>query len=113
MAIRTRSPTLRMSGPLPGIPPHAIRTGSWLAREAVTKSVRLNRGLAVLYVAAAVQAFVPFLAFAAHRHHTRAAAAHAPVPRSVPYPRLDLPLQINGGQYVPIAWTDITGWGND
>ena len=67
----------------------------------------------MLYVAAAVQAFVPFLAFAAHRHHARATAAHAPVPRSVPYPRLDLPLQINGGQYVPIAWTDITGWGND
>jgi peptidoglycan lytic transglycosylase A len=67
----------------------------------------------VLYVAAAAQAFVPFLALAAHRHHTHSAATRAPIARPVPYPRLDLPMQINGSQYIPLAWADIPGWNED
>jgi peptidoglycan lytic transglycosylase A len=67
----------------------------------------------VLYIAAAAQAFVPFLALAAHRHHTHSAATRAPIPRPVPYPRLDLPMQINGSQYIPLAWADIPGWNED
>ena len=82
-----------------------------MAREAVTKSARLKRGLAALYVAAAMQAFVPFLALAAHRHH--AAPTRAAAPRHIPYPRVDLPLQINGSQYIPLAWADIPGWNED
>jgi membrane-bound lytic murein transglycosylase A len=67
----------------------------------------------VLYAAAAVQAFVPVLAFAAYRHHAHSAAAHVRVPRAVPYPRLDLPMQINGSQYIPLDWADIPGWTDD
>jgi membrane-bound lytic murein transglycosylase A len=33
--------------------------------------------------------------------------------RSVPYPNLSLPLQINGSQYLPLAWADIPGWNDD
>jgi membrane-bound lytic murein transglycosylase A len=66
----------------------------------------------VLYVAAATQAFVPFLALAAHRH-THSAITRTPIPRPVPYPRIDLPMQINGSQYVPLAWSDIPGWSED
>ena len=67
----------------------------------------------MLYIAAAAQAFVPFLALAAHRHHTHLAATRASIPRPVPYPRLDLPMQINGSQYIPLAWADIPGWNED
>jgi membrane-bound lytic murein transglycosylase A len=31
----------------------------------------------------------------------------------VPYPRLAWPLEISGGQYAPVAWTDIAGWSED
>jgi membrane-bound lytic murein transglycosylase A len=37
----------------------------------------------------------------------------APVVRHLPYPDLELPLQINGGQYTPVAWSDIAGWSED
>ncbi len=37
----------------------------------------------------------------------------APVVRHLPYPDLELPLQINGGQYAPVAWSDIAGWSED
>jgi membrane-bound lytic murein transglycosylase A len=31
----------------------------------------------------------------------------------LPYPKLELPFVINGSQYVPVAWTDVTGWDDD
>jgi membrane-bound lytic murein transglycosylase A len=34
-------------------------------------------------------------------------------PRPIPYPRLDLPLEVSGGQYTPVAWADIAGWNED
>jgi len=37
----------------------------------------------------------------------------APSVRHLPYPDLELPLQINGGQYAPVAWSDIAGWSED
>jgi membrane-bound lytic murein transglycosylase A len=39
------------------------------------------------------------------------AQSHAP--RLIPYPRLEWPLKINGGQYEPVAWKDIAGWSAD
>jgi membrane-bound lytic murein transglycosylase A len=33
--------------------------------------------------------------------------------RPLPYPDLELPFQINGGQYAPVAWSDIAGWSAD
>jgi len=82
-----------------------------LVREARIDVSGLKRCLAVLYVAAAAQALLPFVALAAHRHYSHLSAAR-PV-RSVPYPRLELPLQINGSQYIPLSWSDIPGWYED
>ena len=31
----------------------------------------------------------------------------------MPYPQLDLPLEIPGSQYLPLAWSDVTGWSDD
>jgi membrane-bound lytic murein transglycosylase A len=68
----------------------------------------------VLYVAALAQALVPVFALAAHRYHSRSSAVHEVArQRSVPYPNLALPLQINGSQYLPLAWGDIPGWNDD
>jgi membrane-bound lytic murein transglycosylase A len=67
----------------------------------------------VLYVAAVAQALVPFIALAAHRYHSHSPAAHVASQRAVPYPHLDLPLQIGGSQYLPLAWADIPGWNED
>jgi membrane-bound lytic murein transglycosylase A len=36
-----------------------------------------------------------------------------PKPRLLPYPALELPVEIPGSQYVPIGWRDVTGWSDD
>jgi membrane-bound lytic murein transglycosylase A len=33
--------------------------------------------------------------------------------RHLPYPELELPLEINNSQYAPLAWTDVSGWNED
>jgi membrane-bound lytic murein transglycosylase A len=33
--------------------------------------------------------------------------------RAIPYPQLELPLAINGSQYIPLGWSDIPGWSED
>ena len=33
--------------------------------------------------------------------------------RALPYPNLELPLQISGTQYAPVAWPEIAGWSED
>jgi membrane-bound lytic murein transglycosylase A len=33
--------------------------------------------------------------------------------RHLPYPDLELPFQISGGQYAPVAWSEIAGWSED
>jgi membrane-bound lytic murein transglycosylase A len=43
----------------------------------------------------------------AHKH------SHSSHVRHLPYPRLELPLEINGSQYAPVAWFDIAGWRDD
>jgi membrane-bound lytic murein transglycosylase A len=61
-------------------------------------------------VIAAVLSLAPLVAFAA-RH----ARFNPPPPaaRLIPYPRLELPLEISGSQYAPVAWADIAGWNED
>jgi membrane-bound lytic murein transglycosylase A len=47
---------------------------------------------------------------------TAAVAARHSAPRHfrhLPYPNLALPLQISGSQYVPLAWSELAGWGED
>lgn len=36
-----------------------------------------------------------------------------PFVRHLPYPELELPFQVNGGQYSPAAWSEIAGWNED
>jgi membrane-bound lytic murein transglycosylase A len=59
-------------------------------------------------VIAAVLSLVTLTTLNARRPH------HAePAPRHLPYPLLDLPLEIAGSQYSPLAWSDIAGWSRD
>jgi membrane-bound lytic murein transglycosylase A len=63
-----------------------------------------------------VLSLIPLAELAARTYRTR----HAPparqpavAPRALPYPQLELPLAINGSQYLPLAWSDIPGWSED
>jgi membrane-bound lytic murein transglycosylase A len=47
------------------------------------------------------------------RHGRPPKPVHSPHGRHLPYPQLDLPFQINGGQYAPVAWAEIAGWSED
>ncbi|MEA2983135.1 MAG: rane-bound lytic murein transglycosylase [Alphaproteobacteria bacterium] len=49
----------------------------------------------------------------AARHGRSQKASHPPPVRALPYPELELPFQINGGQYAPVAWAEIAGWSED
>src|SRR5437868_6996564 len=105
-----------MFGHLPATSPHAIRTGSWLAREALTDARHLRRTAAACCVIAVALATASFAAIAARTAHTRIvhnARPHLPAARHIPYPRLAWPLEISGSQYIPVAWTDIAGWSED
>src|SRR5258708_37300666 len=112
-AIRIRSPILPMFGHSPATLRHAIRTGSWLAREALTNARGVRRYAAAFPVIAIALSLVSFAAaYAARNAHTaRVARPDLPRPRLIPYPRLAWPLEISGSQYIPVAWADIAGWG--
>jgi membrane-bound lytic murein transglycosylase A len=47
--------------------------------------------------------------------HARSQKPPPPLPavRPLPYPPLELPFEISGGQYAPVAWSEIAGWGED
>ena len=49
----------------------------------------------------------------ATRHARSQKPSHPPSVRHLPYPQLEFPFQINGGQYAPVAWSEIAGWGED
>src|SRR5882757_9170708 len=100
-----------MFGHLPATLPHAIRTGSWLAREALPNARGFRRYAAALCVIAAVLPTTPLDARGTQTSYR--VRPHLPNPRSVPYPRLAWPLQISGSQYIPVAWADIAGWSED
>jgi membrane-bound lytic murein transglycosylase A len=38
---------------------------------------------------------------------------HPPAARLVPYPRLPLPFEISGAQYLPLDWAGVPGWKDD
>jgi membrane-bound lytic murein transglycosylase A len=85
-----------------------------LAREALTKVKRLKRTIAVLCVAAVAQSLMPFVVLAARgwrSHH--AAGPPKPAERTLPYPSLELPFEVSGSQYFPIAWSNVPGWNDD
>src|SRR4051812_41974873 len=102
--MRTKWPISPMFGPLPATLPHAIRTGSWLAREALTNAASRRRRAAAFCVIAVVMSLASLAAQAARiGHGPRPAHIVLPEPRPLPYPRLDLPFEISGGQYAPVA----------
>ncbi|HXI05124.1 MAG: murein transglycosylase A [Bradyrhizobium sp.] len=48
---------------------------------------------------------------AAHSRYHR--AEPPPKQRPLPYPALETPLEVPNSQYVPLAWSDVTGWRDD
>jgi membrane-bound lytic murein transglycosylase A len=81
-----------------------------LVLEALTKHLSYGR-LAVACCALAILCSTAAIA-ARYRSHR-----HAPPPhdhaRQIPYPNLELPLQVNGSQYEPLTWANIPGWNDD
>jgi membrane-bound lytic murein transglycosylase A len=82
-----------------------------LALEALTDARAAKRAAAAFVVIAAALSLATQDAHARTRHSAPRAAE--PVPRQVPYPTLDLPLEISNTQYSPLAWSDIAGWNDD
>jgi membrane-bound lytic murein transglycosylase A len=85
-----------------------------LEREAPTDVSVYGRYVAAALCAAVVVLSSVWLAELAART-LRSHSAQEPVarPRTLPYPRLELPLEIAGSQYVPLAFSEIPGWGQD
>src|SRR5207237_6660173 len=112
MAIPTRSPISPMSGRSPATPPHATRTGNWLAPEAPASPHGI-RSRAAGWLIALVLALLPASADSRAVHSRVHRAEPQPKPRLLPYPALELPLEIPNSQYVPLAWSEVTGWHDD
>jgi len=86
-----------------------------LAPEALTNARGVRHYAAAFCLIAVALSLASFTASAARRGHTfrLTHAARAPEARTIPYPRLEWPLEISGSQYMPVAWSDIAGWSQD
>src|SRR6185295_1682234 len=104
MAIPTRSPISPMSGRSPATPPHATRTGSWLAPEAPADPHGFRYRAAASWLIALVLALLPAGADSRTAHLRQQRAEPQQKLRLLPYPALELPLEIPNSQYVPLAW---------
>jgi membrane-bound lytic murein transglycosylase A len=69
----------------------------------------------VLGVMVLALSLIPLVAMAARKTRTSLApyGTHPPVPRLIPYPRLEWPPVVDGGQYMPLTWNDVRGWAAD
>jgi peptidoglycan lytic transglycosylase A len=59
---------------------------------------------------------LPLAATAARKARTlasRVPQSQAPAPRVIPYPTLEWPIVVSGGQYAPLSWANIAGWASD
>src|SRR5437763_9716060 len=112
MAIPTRSPISPMFGRSPATPPHAIRTGSSLAPEALTDTRGLRQLAAAVGVIAVALLLDPTDAQPVRTKHPGHRATEA-APRRLPYPQIALPLEISASQYVPLTWSQVAGWSDD
>jgi membrane-bound lytic murein transglycosylase A len=83
-----------------------------LAPEALTDTRGARTIAAAFAVIAVALSLAPQDAHAVRARHSAHRAAE-PAPRQVPYPTLDLPLEISNTQYLPLAWADVTGWSDD
>lgn len=96
----------------------ATRTGSWLGRKADNKKA-VARGAAADKVGAWLRAGTAGLVAAAiltaadakaqPAHHRDLQSHHTPQKRGP----VRWPLEIPGGQYAPLSWSDVTGWASD
>jgi membrane-bound lytic murein transglycosylase A len=73
----------------------------------------LKQCIAVLTVAAVGQLLLPYVVLAAHRWRSRSAPIPHVAERRLPYPGLDMPIEISGSQYIPLAWSNVSGWSDD
>ena len=78
------------------------------ARPETQNLLRLAFGAIALALSLA-----PADALAARHSRPQKQVRTPPPARQLPYPQLELPFQISGGQYAPVAWSDITGWSED
>ncbi|MGY4574883.1 murein transglycosylase A [Bradyrhizobium sp. USDA 3256] len=81
-----------------------------MALEALTKHLSYGR-LAVACCALAVLCSTAAIA-------ARYRSSRHPPPRHehshpIPYPNLEMPLQVSGSQYEPLAWPNVAGWRDD
>src|SRR5205085_12146061 len=113
MAIPTRSPISPMSGRSPATQPHATRTGNWLAPAAPADPHGNQYRAVACWLIALALALLPASADSRAVHSRYYRAEPQPKPRLLPYPALDLPLEIPNSQYVPLAWSEVTGWHDD
>lgn len=81
-----------------------------MALEALTRHLSYGR----LAIACCALAVVCSTAAIAARYRS---SRHPPLRHEqshpIPYPDLELPLQVSGSQYEPLAWTNVAGWGDD
>jgi len=86
-------------------------------RKRSTSAHRLRRPAAAFCVIAIALTIAPFAVIAARFTHTspapRRASSNLSNLRPIPYPQLELPLEIGDGQYAPLAWSDVAGWSGD
>ncbi|WP_233285493.1 MltA domain-containing protein [Bradyrhizobium acaciae] len=81
-----------------------------MALEALTKHLSYGR-LAVACCALAV--LCSTAAIAARYRASRHTAPRHEHTHPIPYPNLELPLQVSGSQYEPLAWANVSGWSDD
>ncbi|MCC8935337.1 MltA domain-containing protein [Bradyrhizobium sp. Arg68] len=81
-----------------------------MALEALTRHLSYGR-LAVASCALAVVCSTA--AIAAQHYRSRHAAPRHEHSRALPYPNLELPLQVGGSQYQPLAFANVPGWSDD
>ena len=84
-----------------------------MEREARTDVRRLKLVIAVLCVTAVGLVMMPLVVLATQRWRSHPPPATRPAERALPYPKLDLPPEIDGSQYFPVSWSDIPGWNDD
>ena len=82
-----------------------------MALEALTDASGGKQAAAAFVVIAAALSLATGDVHARARHsaHRTAEPAH----RQVPYPTLELPLEISNTQYLPLPWADVAGWSDD
>jgi peptidoglycan lytic transglycosylase A len=71
------------------------------------------RSRAAAWLIALVLALLPASADSRTVHSRLHRAEPLPKPRLLPYPALELPLEIPNSQYMPLAWSEVTGWSDD